>query len=459
MKPKKLLPLVGVQAVSAAIAVMMGGCGNPQADHPLSPEAFLQPPVAGHQVGNPVDRPGAIPTEGDRILPPRYPSSPPPVVVGRTVRESVQTPDVEASREAARLGNATTESSETSQPTTHMASNYGFWFPIGSVLMEVNGTAIFSDKVIGAIEKPLIAEARKGGQARFRRIAQELFENQIHVYERDELEYASAQRGLEPADEQTARGMTAQWRQRKITEAGGSLEVAARRAAADGWDFDKQVEQQFRLYLVQIYYQKRIIPLINVQPADIRKFYDQHKESDFTTHGQAKFRVIKIDLRQHGGKERAIDLARDVVKRAATEDFGAIARDKAINDEAAWVSSAGVVGGTDGFVQKGAFRVPAVEDAVWKLKPGQCTVVDNSNDDGCLYIVKLEQLTEDKVQDFASLEVQEKIRETLRSQQFSVLRERHISELLKDAVTQRNDQAIEDALASIIQQYPQWAGK
>ena len=106
---------------------------------------------------------------------------------------------------------------------------------------------------------------------------------------RDELEYASAQkRRLEAEDENTARLMTVQWRNKKVTEAGGSPELARRRAAADGWDFDKQVEQQYRLHLVQIYYQKRIIPLIQVTAADLRTYYELHKDTEFTTHGQAR---------------------------------------------------------------------------------------------------------------------------------------------------------------------------
>jgi hypothetical protein len=440
---------------SAAVfaGLLAAGCAtNSESALPLTPGRFLTHSVDNSSINNPVDKPGAIQYDAYRVQTEQ--GSPPPVEVGQTVRESVKSPDAEARQEAANLAGQPAQPGEhgpATAPTTRDAQAYG-WLLNGCVLEEINGTAIFSDKVISAIQKPLVAEAKKGDEYRFRSIASNLYENQIHVYERDELEYASAQKALEAEDEQTARGMTMQWRQKKVTEAGGSLELARRRAAADGWDFDKQVEQQYRLHLVQIYYQKRIIPLIQVTAADLRTYYDLHKDTEFTTHGQARFRVIKIDPKDHLGREDALNIAQEVRKEAATEDFAALA--KKMNDDPAWQATGGVVGDRDGYVQKGAFRVQEVEEAVWKLRPGEVSDIISANK--CFYIAKLEQLTEDKVEDFDSEQVQDKIRDQLRSQQFTALREKHVGELMKDAITRRNDDAIRETLASIIEQYPMW---
>lgn len=445
---------VACAAATVLAGLLAAGCGsNSQPTLPLTPGSFLTHSIDTSSINNPVDQGGAIPYDTYRVQPPPVQGSLPPVEVGRTVRELVKSPDAEARQEAANLSGQPPQPGEAAPavPTTREAEAYG-WLLNGCVLEEINGTAIFSDKVVSAIQKPLVAEAKKGGEPRFRSIAASLYENQIHVYERDELEYASAQKALEAEDEQTARGMTMQWRQKKITEAGGSLELAHRRAAADGWDFDKQVEQQYRLHLVQIYYQKRIIPLIQVTAADLRAYYDQHKDTEFTTHGQARFRLIKIDPVAHLGREDAFNVAKDVRNKAATEDFAELA--KTYNDEPAWKASAGAVGDKDGFVQKGAFRVHDVEDAVWKVHPGQ--VSDIIQADGCFYIAKLEQLSEDKVEDFDSEKVQDKIRDQLRSAQFTALREKHVGELMKDAITRRNDDAIRETLVSIIEQYPMW---
>jgi parvulin-like peptidyl-prolyl isomerase len=199
---------------------------------------------------------------------------------------------------------------------------------------------------------------------------------------------------------------------------------------------------------VQIYYQKRVIPLIQVTAADMRTYYALHKDIEFTTHGQARFRIIKIDPAQHLGREDALNIAESVRKRAATEDFADLA--KSVNDDATWRASAGAVGD----IQKGAFRVPDVEEAVWKLRPGE--VSDIIPAEGCFYIVKLERLTEDKVEDFDSEKVQDRIRDELRSQQFTALREKHDGELKKEAITRRNIEAINETFASIVQQYPAW---
>jgi len=125
------------------------------------------------------------------------------------------------------------------------------------------------------------------------------------------------------------------------------------------------------------------------------------------------------------------------------------------NDEAGWRATGGAVGDRKGYVQKGAFRAPDVEEAVWKLRPGQVTDIISA--EGCFFIAKLEQLTEDKVEDFDSEQVQDKIRDQLRSQQFTALREKHVVALMKDAITRRNDEAINETLVSIIRQYPMWA--
>ena len=101
-----------------------------------------------------------------------------------------------------------------------------------------------------------------------------------------------------------------QWRQKEITAAGGSLELARQRWAAQGWDFDERVKQQFHTHMAQLYYQKHIIPLIQVTAADIRAYYNANRETEFTKHGAAKFRVIKIDPRNYVGlKKEAYDKA------------------------------------------------------------------------------------------------------------------------------------------------------
>ena len=214
--------------------------------------------------------------------------------------------------------------------TRPVAPGPGNFVNVGAVLMEVNGRPIFTDKVLSAIEAPLAAEAKKRNETSFRDLARAFVENQIRLYKRDELEFASAERTLGEEEKNFARGLTVQWRIKKITEAGGSLEVAKRRAADQGWEFDDLVEQQYRLHLIQIFYQKRVIPLIQVPARDLRTYYAAHKETEFTTHGAARFRVIKIDPRLKAGlKEEAYAQAQDVRKRAAKEDFAELAKDPA----------------------------------------------------------------------------------------------------------------------------------
>ncbi len=335
-------------------------------------------------------------------------------------------------------------------PTTRSASFDAI--DLGFVLMEVNSVPIYSDKVLNALERVLEAEARKNPREKFKEIAAAFLTNQVNLYKRDELEYASAQKSLEPADEALARQLTIQWRQKQITEAGGSVEMAKRKAIADGNDFDKLVERQSRLFLIQIFYQKRVIPLIQVNAADLRNYYNAHQEAEFSTHPQARFRVIKVNPRKFNGlREEAYAKIQQLKKRSATEDFTELAK----SDDNDLAASAGLVG-RDGWVENGAYRVKEVEAAALKLQPGE--VSDIIQADQAFFLVKLEEIQRGTLEPFDKLEVQDRIREKLRAEQFQVLREKHVAELEKGAVTRRNDGMMQAALDIIMRRYNDWAG-
>jgi parvulin-like peptidyl-prolyl isomerase len=322
---------------------------------------------------------------------------------------------------------------------------------IGGVVAEVNGTPIYADRVLNQVEKDLAAKARDLDARQFRQYAlQKLTEAREYCIS-NELEFAAAQRNLDEKDRQLADKLTTAWRQRKITEAGGSLELARRMAAADGLNFEDQVQEQYRIYMTQIYYTKRVLPRIQITAQDMRDYYRTHKESEFTQHDQVRFRLIKIDPAAVGGREAAIAKVKEAQDKAARGfDFAELA--KGYSTDANLARSGGEVG----WIQKGSFKLEKVEKAAFELQPGEVSR-DFIEEEGAFYIVKVEERKVGHVQPFEDPAVQDRIYSTLRSQQFRSLREQVIQQLTANAIIRKNNDLLQTVVEMAMQRYPQWA--
>jgi hypothetical protein len=475
---------VAVLAPAAGLALLAGGCGtNAQVLRPLTAESFGALPTESRSIGNPLDRPGAVNYDQVRLVGPAPdgnanggptgngngngdPAGGPVRDIGKTVERTIRPPAVALEKPPAP-GTAPAAQPGTRPPPATLpgaapgagggAAEPGQFDFVGFVLMEVNGQPIYVDKVLKVIEKPLEAEAKNYGPDDFRKIASIYLKKQIDWFEREELEFAMAQRSLSPADASFAQALTIDWRQKQITAAGGSLELAKQKAAADGWDFEELTRQQYRLKMIQLYYQKRILPQVFVPRRDIWDFYVANKDKLFTSHGQARFRVIKIDPQNPkylSGKDEAYAQAKEVIARAKQEkeDFAALAR--RYNDDKVWQQSGGYLT-PDGWVKENALRLRELEQAAWKLHAGE--VSDILPIEGAFYVLKLEEAKPGRVESFEDLAVQEKIREELRARQLAVLRDAHVQELKQEYATRKNPGMDIVALNMLMKRYPQWA--
>ena len=186
---------------------------------------------------------------------------------------------------------------------------------------------------------------------------------------------------------------------------------------------------------MQLFYQKQIYPNVTAPPTAMRDYYERHKTEEFTVHGRAKFRLIKIDPRDRkfgGSREEALKFAEQIKARAADTDFAKLA------DEVSGGNNGGLVGTatSDYWVETdGSYRYPALEKAVIALKPTQVT--DIIQEEGLFLIAKLEALREGKVLSFEDPAVQEKIAQKLRGQQVEAMREKHVNELEQKSITVR----------------------
>ena len=457
-----------VLATPATIFIV--GCGG-GGSRPLNPATFIQPNAdtrIDQRRGAMNDRPGQL-LESARVdqsdAPgPVAPSSVPPKdrpidqplptadvsAISPAVRDSVKTPADAATQRSPTTINAAVNAGPAAPLTGVSAGEY---MTLGAVVVEVNGDPIYANKILGDISPVLSVRAREVNSDQFRTIVRDEVSKQVQVLERTELEFAAAQRNLDTHDRQLADQLTMQWREQQVTQAGGSIETAKARSLADGRDFDDLVKEQYRVEMRRIYFQKKEFPKVQITAQDMRDFYGKHRDDLFTQHDQAKFRVIKIDFDKSGGKQQArdkIDALRERLVKGA--DFKTVAA--VTNDDLALLRSQGDAGFGD-WIQRGAFASEAIEDAVWKMSPGQITPVIELPKS--FAIAKMEEKQVGATRGFEEADVQAMIRRTLEAQQFNALREKVVSDLEKEKVI--SEENYEPAIEMAMQMYPVWAKK
>jgi parvulin-like peptidyl-prolyl isomerase len=335
-------------------------------------------------------------------------------------------------------------------PTTRPGQTTGGYMQLGAVVTSVNGVPIYADKVLASLEKVLATEARQRDERSFRAFARGEIEKQTGQLIRTELEVAAANRNLDKREQALADEATARFRRDLITQAGGSVERARAKAAAEGVDFDKMIEDKHREYQVQLLYQKRIFPRVQVSAEEMRRYYNQHLKQQFTQQDEAHFRVIRIDGKKTGDINKAKEKIDDVRRRAlGGEDFAKLA--SSINDDPNLMRAAGDVGS----VQRGAFALEPVEEAVWKIQPGQITEPIKIGDS--YYIARLEERKQGHVRPFEDREVQKSIEDALRKEQINARRRTLVEALRQDAVIYPDPPVIDPVVEMAMQRYPLWA--
>jgi parvulin-like peptidyl-prolyl isomerase len=436
---------------------------------PFSPDQFAGRRVEGRQDPQGVDHPGQVITEGvrppddaDGVAAARQQSQVrSPSDITPAAREAARTPAPSAAALPRDTGPTVSTTQRTAEvtnvpPATTTSPNAsGQYVMLGTVLAQVNGRPIYAHKVLAVLDNALRAEAQRYDERNFRRVATELIVKEIQTEMREELVFATADKALDQREKQVAEMITAQWKNEQITAAGGSLELAKRKWADEGWDFDERLDQKYRESVNIVYLQRRIYPLLNVTASDIRRYYEANKDTEFTRPARAKFRVIKIDpkrLNLEGGLEAGRRLAEQIRVKAFKDDFAQLARE--VNDEGLKATS-GLVGAEGGWMQKRTYVVDKVDDAVWKLKPGEVT--DVIEDKGAFYVAKLEDKQEAATQEFEDLGIQQEIDSRLRAAQLRRIQDQRQGELEKELVYQKNPQMIEIAVDMAMQRYPAWA--
>ena len=453
-----------VAALAASGLVLAGSTGcwfQRDEARPLTADAFVSQRVEGRNDPEPIDRPGQVITEG--VKPPVDETAtinPPADARGSNEISPVVKDAIRSPGEKAKPERAATTAPAKAPPAVRTATTApdpsGQYVVLGTVLARVNTRPIFAHKLLAVLDNALRAEAQQYDAANFKKVAAVLISKEIDSEINNELVFAVAEKALDEKEKQWADVLTAQWKNEQITKAGGSEEMAKRRFADEGWDFNDRLDQQYRVSMAQVFYQRRVLPLVHVTATEMRQFYEANRETMFTQAPRVKFRVIKIDprgLKLKGGRTEAEGIAAQIREKVTSDNFEQLAREK---NDPVLVATGGLVG-EDGWITKGTYVAERVEDAMWKLQPGEVTpVIEEKN---AFYIAKLEEREDGTAREFDDPAVQKRIEDILKGKQFDQMRVQRQNQLLKDAVIQRHPQMLQIALDMAMQRYARWAEK
>ena len=343
---------------------------------------------------------------------------------------------------------ATASSEPASRPA--VGSSSGQYQTVGGVVAEVNGIPIYANKVLRSLRAELAAKAMELDSAQFRKFATTEINKAINGLERAELIFGAAERSLAEDEKRQAEFMTMQWRTQQITEAGGSPEMAARKARDDGFEFDDLVFDRYRDYMTQVYLRKNIVPRIQISAQTMREYYATAVDRDFTQRAEVTFRLIKVDFVKNGGRDEASKQAQRIIERAGATPFSELAT--TMNDD----RRLALTGGLERPIEKDSYHLEKVDKALWETPIGK--IAGPIEDGKAFYLGLVQSRKEAKVQSFESPAVQDRIHQVLWARQFRVLTDQVDDRLRRtQAMVRDSKEMFDTAVQMAMQNYSRWA--
>ncbi len=319
---------------------------------------------------------------------------------------------------------------------------------LGAMIAQVNGTPLFAHDLLRRIEPVLKARSKELAEDKFRVSAMVEIRNRRQAMIRDELFFAAAQRNTSSAEKNQAEQLAMQDGQRIITQAGGSTEVAKRVSREQGYDYDKLKEEMYRNRLVSVYFSKRLQPRARVSVDEMRRYFAQNREKQFTQKAELKFAVIRIDFATAGESDARAKIETARQKLESGEDFAVVSGE--FNTDKGLRERQGIVGP----LERGSYRVTEVEDAIWSTEVGKTTPAVFAG--GSAWVGKVLEKKASVERSFDDSAVQREIEAKLRQAKLAELEDEQNKLLEREAVVDRRDELLQPALQMALQMYSEW---
>ena len=429
--------------LAAVLAAAAFACSSDKAQ-PVAPQDFYARHNPAVTPISPLDRPGVIP------LPDAHaPASPP--VAGESVPEPAESdlrplPAVPPPTTGPSLSFVSPATQSATQPSL-AADQY---MTLGSVVVVVNGTPIFANKVLRADIDILRGYARQMDIIRFEDAARTQLEEHRRAANRRRI--GSRRRRTHPRSQ----GHPARPRLYRTVEPQPDRRSRRLRAGRpssrheSGEDFEDQEQDTYRRYLQELYYFRKISPQIDITAEDERRYYLAHLD-EFTTPTQATIILIEANPAKLNGDPAAAKARLLQIRQRALagEDFADYARRQ--NDLPGSVGDQG--NGGQMTIKPNTLVLSNVEAQVWKTAPGQISDVIDDHDD--FFIFKVISRDAGGTKAFADRTVQEAITKHLTDIQRSQRREAELMKLRAEAIV--SPENLEPVVEMAKQNYPAWS--
>ncbi len=380
------------------------------------------------------------------------PLNPPPATPGTSAADAAP---------AAQVAAAATP--PTADPATPAGGGGRAYMIVGGVVAKVNETPVYAHTVFAHLDRELAAQARTRDRDDYREYAYLAIRKELKELVANEQLYIGALRELTEEERHVADAVSIQERDRQVKQAGGSVQEAVRRAAADGYDFDERMEDYHREMVIEVFEERHLWPLVSISAADMLDFYHANLAKLYTRRPTARYRVIKLDPRMLLGSSDPVEVARLKaeqvrLKAARGDDFAALAsaenHDPFLKNHGGDPNASTDPAKPAAAVGPGTYAVDAVDQAVWALNPGQVTAVIPA--DGSFYVAKLEEKTPGEVKAFDAPGVQEGIYRQLIRQQKDASRQRYEATSREYIIAYTFDDAAPMLMDMAMQKYAVW---
>ncbi len=431
--------------LAAVASLAIAGCGSGGAHpEPIASDAFYRP--LGSTPESPlssVDQPGQLPMNGVNPGPSPSPVSPAPHQPDQDTAPLTQ--PIETTRPVIPIAAPTT--SQSTGPV---------YMTLGRVVAVVNGTPIYANKIMHLDIDLFRDKARQVGFTQFRAYVESTVMRTIREQISSELLVAAAERNLSDPQKRQARDLTTRWRERQITEAGGSLELARRKATAQGDDFEELVSEQHRIYLTDIF-RYELSNRVVVTVDEMRRYYREHEDA-FNHPSKADVLILQVNpqdlMADNGGlsrdqaREESIKRAEDFKKRVLNgEDFAKLCA--GFNKNKALASTI--------TLQPKSFALKKVDQQIWTLPVGQ--ISDVIEDDRGFYLARVEKRENGRTEPFESEDVQDKIHRAIQNAKVQAAMMEVEQKLQQSESIEQNNDNITTCIQMILENYSQWAAK
>ena len=293
---------------------------------------------------------------------------------------------------------------------------------VNTVLAEVNGEVITREDILGPL-RPQMEQWRKT-------LSPSAFDSQCRTFVEMKLrESISMRLVLQEAkaklteDERKQVDAVIEQTTKNLTSEAGSIQALEDRLAKQGSSVEKEKQRERDRFLVQRYLREKVAPTIHVTHSELLEYYSRVRADRYEQPERMRLALVVIKKSKSASAESAQALANAVHERAkAGEDFIRLA---ARYSEDPMREN----GGDWGLLGRGAFRVKAVDDVLFRLQAGEVGPIVETAD--AFYIIKATERHEARTIPF--VEVQAALEDEMREEKYKEQVGRHIQGLYERA--------------------------